>query len=147
MPFGVSDNWRPSGRRIYSFRRKNGVAQPVRRNRDIRHVIRDVRVPASMLRQYGVRRAIPRIGTKKDVYSGRAQQTSGGLTASDLVLNKHGKVVSRIMSAMAKQNSHLGDCLLSHQFKKDCPNAKHINSRGILLHHKRPNRRVFVRGL
>lgn len=35
------------------------------------------------------------VGSKKDVYEGRAKHTSGGLTKKDLVKNKRGRVVSK----------------------------------------------------
>merc|ERR1719249_63992 len=40
---------------------------------------------------------------KSSVFSGRKQKTVGGLTKANLVKNKTGKVVSKKMSARAKQ--------------------------------------------
>ena len=38
---------------------------------------------------------IPAVGSKLQVFNGSAKHTSGGLTKSDLVQNKHGRIVSR----------------------------------------------------
>jgi hypothetical protein len=38
---------------------------------------------------------IPAVGSKASVFHGNAKHTSGGLTKSDLVQNKHGRIVSR----------------------------------------------------
>ena len=35
------------------------------------------------------------VGSKAQVFHGSAKHTSGGLTKSDLVQNKHGRIVSR----------------------------------------------------
>lgn len=42
-------------------------------------------------------------GSKKEVWEGNARHTSGGLTKKDLMLNKHGKVVSRKMHERGKR--------------------------------------------
>ena len=38
---------------------------------------------------------MPAVGSKAQVFHGTAKHTSGGLTKSDLVQNKHGRIVSR----------------------------------------------------
>ena len=38
---------------------------------------------------------IPKFGSRRQVISGRAQQTTGGLRKKDLVLSKGGRVVSK----------------------------------------------------
>ena len=38
---------------------------------------------------------VPAVGSKAQVFHGSAKHTSGGLTKSDLVQNKHGRIVSR----------------------------------------------------
>jgi hypothetical protein len=38
---------------------------------------------------------VPAVGTKAQVFHGTAKHTSGGLKKSDLVQNKHGRIVSR----------------------------------------------------
>jgi hypothetical protein len=38
---------------------------------------------------------VPATGSKAQVFHGNAKHTSGGLTKSDLVQNKHGRIVSR----------------------------------------------------
>lgn len=42
-------------------------------------------------------------GSKAQVYHGTAKHTSGGLTKSDLVKNKHGRIVSRKKMAAGKK--------------------------------------------
>jgi hypothetical protein len=45
----------------------------------------------------------PKIGTRKDVWTGKAEQTTGGLTKRDLCLNTSGRVVSRKRSEYARK--------------------------------------------
>lgn len=45
----------------------------------------------------------PAVGSKAQVYHGNAKHTAGGLTKSDLVKNKHGRIVSRKKMAMGKK--------------------------------------------
>ena len=46
---------------------------------------------------------------RKQVWAGEKRATSGGLTKSDLVLNKRGKLVSKKKSQLAKSDNNLGD--------------------------------------
>ena len=46
---------------------------------------------------------IPAVGTKAQVFHGTAKHTSGGLTKSDLVQNKHGRIVSRRKQAAGRK--------------------------------------------
>ena len=48
---------------------------------------------------------------RKQVWAGEKRATSGGLTKSDLVLNKRGKLVSKKKSQRAKSENNLGDWL------------------------------------
>ena len=57
-----------------------------------------------------------RRGTKHDVYHGRALKTAGGLTRSDLTLNKTGKVVSKRQSEAGKKRGT--EALRKYRFKK-----------------------------
>jgi len=41
------------------------------------------------------KQAMKLIGSRKDVYNGKAEKTTGGLKHSDLMLNNQGKVVSK----------------------------------------------------
>jgi hypothetical protein len=41
------------------------------------------------------------IGSRRKVWNGTAQKTPGGLTKSDLKMNKYGRIVSRKRSAHA----------------------------------------------
>ena len=47
--------------------------------------------------------AIPAVGTKAQVYYGTAKHTSGGLTKSDLMKTKKGRIVSRKKHAAGKK--------------------------------------------
>ena len=49
-----------------------------------------------------VDRDIKRVGTRRQVYFGKAKQTSGGLKRADLALSKDGRVVSKKKQARAK---------------------------------------------
>jgi hypothetical protein len=58
------------------------------------------------------------VGTKKDVWEGKALRTSGGLTKSKLTLSKTGKVVSKAKQALGKQQyAKFGGVMQAHQFK------------------------------
>lgn len=46
---------------------------------------------------------IPAVGTKAQVYHGTAKHTSGGLTKSDLMKTKKGRIVSRKKHAAGKK--------------------------------------------
>ena len=48
--------------------------------------------------------AVRRADKLRQVYEGRAHRTTGGLTKSDLTVNKRGRVVSRRASAAAKRS-------------------------------------------
>jgi len=45
-----------------------------------------------------------RIGSKAEVYHSTARSTSGGLKKKDLVLNKHGRIVSRKKQALGRKS-------------------------------------------
>lgn len=45
----------------------------------------------------------PAVGSRAAVYHGNAHHTSGGLTKSDLVMNRHGRIVSRRKMALGKK--------------------------------------------
>ena len=44
-------------------------------------------------------------GSKRDVWIGTAQRTAGGLSKSDLVKSKKGKIVSKKQHELGKKNS------------------------------------------
>ena len=46
---------------------------------------------------------VPAVGTKAQVFHGTAKHTSGGLKKSDLVQNKHGRIVSRRKQAAGRK--------------------------------------------
>ena len=46
---------------------------------------------------------VPAVGTKAQVWHGSAKHTSGGLKKSDLVQNKHGRIVSRRKQAAGRK--------------------------------------------
>lgn len=47
------------------------------------------------------------IGTRAEVWHGTAKKTSGGLTKSDLMMNKHGRIVSKAKYHTAKKEMRL----------------------------------------
>lgn len=47
------------------------------------------------------------IGTRAEVYHGTARRTSGGLTKNELMINKHGRIVSRKKHNTAKKEMRL----------------------------------------
>jgi hypothetical protein len=46
---------------------------------------------------------MPAVGSKAQVFHGTAKHTSGGLQKKDLVMNKHGRIVSRRKMALGKK--------------------------------------------
>jgi hypothetical protein len=46
---------------------------------------------------------MPAVGSKAQVFHGTAKHTSGGLHKKDLVMNKHGRIVSRRKMALGKK--------------------------------------------
>jgi hypothetical protein len=46
-------------------------------------------------------------GSRAEVFHGNAKKTTGGLTKSDLLQNKHGEIVSRKKSVTAKKEKRL----------------------------------------
>ena len=46
-------------------------------------------------------------GSRAQVWHGTAKRTKGGLTKKDLVMNKHGHIVSRRRQAIAKREQRL----------------------------------------
>jgi hypothetical protein len=48
-------------------------------------------------------------GSREQVWSDVAYKTTGGLTKSDLILNKHGKVISKKKFISEKMNNHLAE--------------------------------------
>jgi hypothetical protein len=50
---------------------------------------------------------VPTFGSRIQVYRGHAKKTSGGLTKSDLMMNKHGRVVSKAKHFTAKKEMRL----------------------------------------
>ena len=47
------------------------------------------------------------VGSRAQVHHGTAYKTSGGLTASHLMMNKHGRIVSKKKHATAKREKRL----------------------------------------
>ena len=76
---------------------------------------------------------MPATGSKAQVFHGTAVHTSGGLTKKDLVLNKHGRIVSRRKMMLGKKAvKHLfasgykpkkGTFKLFHKSRKDTRKA------------------------
>ena len=71
-------------------------------------VQRQQRRPPPLFLPLGFRKsATKKVGTKDEVWNGLCKKTSGGLTKKDLKLNKSGKVVSKLKSALAIKNNYL----------------------------------------
>jgi len=60
-------------------------------------------VPTIPSGAYALGGMIPTVGSKYEVYRGKALRTSGGLTRKDLGINKRGKVVSLKQAAAGKK--------------------------------------------
>ena len=60
-----------------------------------------------MTQEGGKRRRHSAIGTRAQVMHGTAHHTSGGLTKKDLMMNKHGRIVSKLKSHRAKKEKRL----------------------------------------
>jgi hypothetical protein len=63
----------------------------------------------------------PVVGSKLDVWKGKASKTRGGLEKKDLRLNRVGTVVSIKASDAAKRHNNLGKFLFQLNQKKPCP--------------------------
>jgi len=57
-------------------------------------------------KQEGGKRRVA-IGSRAQVWHGNADHTSGGLKKKDLVMNKHGRIVSKAKSSTAKKEKRL----------------------------------------
>tara|TARA_Y100000389_G_C17416380_1_gene493943 strand:+ start:687 stop:1436 length:750 start_codon:yes stop_codon:yes gene_type:complete len=72
---------------------------------------------------------MPTVGTRAQVMHGTANKTSGGLTSKDLKYNSSGRIVSRKVSALAKQQQKLkkaGYTTLKGQFGAVKIGSKHM---------------------
>lgn len=67
------------------------------------------------------------IGTRAQVWHGTCKKTSGGLTKSDLMMNKHGHIVSRAKHNTAKKEKRL--LKYGYSFKKGKFGAVKIGTR------------------
>tara|TARA_Y100000992_G_scaffold297935_1_gene262282 strand:- start:527 stop:841 length:315 start_codon:yes stop_codon:yes gene_type:complete len=47
------------------------------------------------------------VGSRAQVHHGKAYKTTGGLKVSDLMMNKHGRIVSRKKAATARRDKRL----------------------------------------
>ena len=56
-----------------------------------------------------------RIGSRVQVMHGNAKMTGGGLRKKDLKYNKHGKIVSKKVSSMAKKKTKTTESRLYNQ--------------------------------
>ena len=57
-------------------------------------------------------------GTRLEVWRGKAQMTSGGLTKNKLTKNVNGKIVSKKKSTQMKRKSNLGRDLIKKKPKR-----------------------------
>ena len=66
-----------------------------------------------------------KIGSRLQVYKGRANRTSGNLHRKDLIKNRVGKIVSKKKQVLAKKNSNLKQFLVGKPVpKKQIPKPK-----------------------
>ena len=66
-----------------------------------------------------VKGRIPAVGSKQQVWTGKAKHTSGGLTKDKLMKNKQGKIVSKKKHALGQRMYRRNkDKLKKYQFKK-----------------------------
>lgn len=73
--------------------------------------------------------ALARFGSKAEVFNGTAKSTTGGLTKSDLVLNKRGKVVSKKASERARARyPGIKDRLANKRKKPHAPDSAALES-------------------
>merc|ERR1711920_754238 len=82
---------------------------------------------------------LSQIGTKRKVWNGTKKYTAGGLTKSDLCLNKYGRVVSKKQHAMGKKAKYIfkwGKAVQKARKKLGITGMVYVNSgeKGILLY-------------
>ena len=65
-----------------------------------------------------------KIGSRYEVFSGKALKTTGNLTKNALKKNKQGRIVSKKASSTARQKSNLGNKLYSGEWQKKAPLKK-----------------------
>lgn len=68
-----------------------------------RRKTRKARVSQKKTRKVAKVAKVPAVGSRAQVYHGHAKHTSGGLTKGDLVMNKHGRIVSRRKMTIGKK--------------------------------------------
>ena len=56
------------------------------------------------------------VGSRAEVWHGNAKHTSGGLTKSQLMKNKHGRIVSKKKHALGKKMYKLNKHLMAPPF-------------------------------
>lgn len=71
---------------------------------------------------------IKRIGTKREVFHGKAQRTSGGLVKEDIIKSSSGRIVSRLASETAKKNWILRNGIKPKEKKADDSSASSSSS-------------------
>jgi hypothetical protein len=68
-------------------------------------------------------------GSRAQVWHGTAYKTSGGLTKNDLVMNKHGRIVSKRKHASAKREKRLEKA--GYKTRKGVFGAVKVNGKSI----------------
>ena len=76
-------------------------------------------------------------GTRLEVWRGKAEMTTGGLTKRALTKNVNGKIVSRKKSQQMKRKSNLGNDLIKKKRKRT---GAEISTRNILKGKRRRKR-------
>jgi hypothetical protein len=64
---------------------------------------------------------MPKIGTRRKVFNGTAQKTSGGLTKDMLFKGKDGSIKSKSASSVAKKNNNLKKRLVPEGYGRFMP--------------------------
>ena len=64
-------------------------------------------VKSEVVKQDGGKRKHSAVGSRAQVLHGNADHTSGGLKKKDLIMNKHGRIVSKAKSITAKKEKRL----------------------------------------
>ena len=92
------------------------------------------------------------VGTRAQVWHGTAKHTSGNLTKSQLMMNKHGRIVSRRKHNTAKRENRLvkaGFLTKKGHFgfiQKDGKSSHHRNKKSKMIGHKSRRHKSKMRG-
>ena len=66
-------------------------------------------------------------GTREDVWNGKAYQTTGGVPKSGLIINKSGKIVSKVKSVEELKNNKFETLLTKNAPTKWCDKRSDVS--------------------